>query len=386
MEPELTQVNTSLTIAELKAHPKELIYDWADSKKWTWSDKEVHSLVDAGLEPLIEIGEGTYNGLPRYSGTIADPSVIGVDLYLAYQYRFGRAAARRYKGKARIWQIENELNEAFLSGFMGQRLVAGIWGNWTFLTTLLHTLKDAVRAEIPDAHITMNFHTDVPKIVHEQLDLPGYYEDAVQDWASVFSILSFDAYPCMYIADPQRAFIVGDRLEKIKQAAKVNETGMKVFVMETGYPVDAPGNHPPDALLNFSDHNQAIYIRESVKAVKNRGGHGYFFFKLVADAGMTQPPGGYTPEDESMFAAIRNFLITKNETALIEWLLEPGDLEEAITRASKFMSAPGNGWGLLDQDNTKREGFYALRDAFAGHSVQRKQSMIARKKHPLRSK
>ena len=58
VEPELTELNTSLTIAELKAHPKELIYDWAETKEWNWPDQEVHSLVDAGLEPLIEVGEG----------------------------------------------------------------------------------------------------------------------------------------------------------------------------------------------------------------------------------------------------------------------------------------------------------------------------------------
>jgi hypothetical protein len=75
------------------------------------------------------------------TGNPADPNLIGVDLYLAYQYRFARAAVKRYKSVTKLWQIENELNEAFLACLAGQRYLnlssANVWKQMDFLTTLL---------------------------------------------------------------------------------------------------------------------------------------------------------------------------------------------------------------------------------------------------------
>jgi hypothetical protein len=37
----------------------------------------------------------------------------------------------------------------------------------------------AIKDEQPNSQLTLNFHTDVPKMVHEALFLDGFYLDAV---------------------------------------------------------------------------------------------------------------------------------------------------------------------------------------------------------------
>jgi len=93
-------------------------------------------MLAANLSLIIELGDGQSNTLPKYKGEPADPNVIGRDLYLAYQYRFVRAAVRRYKDVCDLYQTENELNEAWLEGFGGQRRqdIAGAWHDFGFLT------------------------------------------------------------------------------------------------------------------------------------------------------------------------------------------------------------------------------------------------------------
>lgn len=95
-----------------------------------------------------------------------------------------------------MWQTENELNEAWLAAFSGQRRedISGAWRKWSFLTTLLSTLRAAVKDEDPNGMTTMNFHTDIPKIAHDALFLKGFYLDAVEDWYSMMDLISFDAF------------------------------------------------------------------------------------------------------------------------------------------------------------------------------------------------
>src|SRR4051794_25132193 len=57
----------------------------------------------------------------------------------------------------------------------------------------------AVKDEQPSAKVTMNFHTDIPKYVHEALFLPGYYEDAIK---CVFHQTSFILHHSSFILHP----------------------------------------------------------------------------------------------------------------------------------------------------------------------------------------
>jgi hypothetical protein len=364
-EPILHTLDHNLTVAALKADPQRLIYDYGNTLNWAYGDAQVQNTVAQNITPIVELSEGTHFGLPHYSGTYADPSVIGISLYLAYQYRFCRAAVHRYKSMGvKLYQIENELNEALLSGFDGQRLVSFVWGNWTFLTELLSVLRDAVKDEDATALVTTNLHTDVPLVVHQLLDLPGYYLSALANWSHLLDVISLDAYPNMLVASPIGFTNVSDRVAAAMSV--VAGTNKSVFIMETGYPVNADNNtHNVPSVFNFTVDAQAAYAAGVVKAVRDAGGTGVLYFKFTESLGMQAPPGGYTAEDASFFHELQQFLWTNSIESIIAWILEPGSLEELLTRASFFMSQPDkNGWGAFRLDGTPRPIVAALKQAF----------------------
>jgi hypothetical protein len=134
-EPVLKSLDVNLTVDSLRAHP-ELIDQYAQTINWADADRRVHSMLNQSLSLIIELGDGQSNTLPKFQGEAADPNVVGRDLYLAYQYRFVRAAVRRFKSVCTLYQTENELNEAWLEGFGGQRRMdpLGAWRDFAYLT------------------------------------------------------------------------------------------------------------------------------------------------------------------------------------------------------------------------------------------------------------
>jgi hypothetical protein len=376
VEPELAALNSSLSIPAMKADPQRWIYDWSAHLDWSYAEQQIRPLLAANITPVVEIGEGTFYGLPLYKGELADPAVIGNELYLAYQYRFARAAVHRYKDVISLWQIENELNEAFLSTFYGQRLnkvfPLSPWANWTFLTTLLSTLRDAVKDEDTSgrSQVTMNFHTDVPLLIHKQISfltsINGYYLNAVEQWHSLLDIISIDAYPNMYAATPIAGINVSQRVAAVLAVLKrVGDNSKSVFVMETGYPTDAVENSSYPSAVNFSQSSQAVYVAEVIEEVHRVGGSGLFYFKFVPSPGMTPPAGGYSAADVSMFEAMQRFLWSSNETQLLEWVLEPGDIQEVLGRAGYFLHQPHVGWGTMNEDGSLRPSYDALKKHFS---------------------
>lgn len=107
----------------------------------------------------------------------------------------------------------------------------------------------------------MNLHTDIPKDLHDILDLKGFYLDALQDWLPYMDFVSFDAYPNMYIAQPILADLVSDRLQQIR---KIVGNSTKIIIMETGYPVEHNSSGLPTS-FNFSEENQALYVSKVVQ-------------------------------------------------------------------------------------------------------------------------
>jgi len=135
IEPKLASLTPNLTVDWLRNNPAA-IDEYSTTVDWRGCDSRVYGLVNRSIIPIIEVGEGTTHCLPKYGNDIADPNVIGRELYLAYQYRASRAAVRRYKNVVHMWQTENELNEAWLEGLGGQRRfdMFGAWRDWEFLT------------------------------------------------------------------------------------------------------------------------------------------------------------------------------------------------------------------------------------------------------------
>lgn len=220
VQPHVTTLEPDLTVSGLRENPAR-ITNWSKSVDWNSCDRQMDMALNASLTPILQVSGGSVYGLPTFTGSgplngkLMDPNYIGMPLYLAYQYRAARAAVERYGAHAALYQIENELNEAWLAGFAGQRVsdaLGGAWKNWTFLTELLSTLNMAVKDAKPEAKTTMNFHTDVPESVHKLLNLPGYYVDAVANWSHILDIISFDAYPNYVVASPSLGHVVGERL------------------------------------------------------------------------------------------------------------------------------------------------------------------------------
>ena len=365
VQPTLTSIESNLTVEMLRAQPS-LISDWSSTLDWSPVDQRVGLLVNASINVVLECGEGTTNGMPKYQGHAISPSTVGTELYLAFQYRFCRACAMRYghgSSAVALWQVENELNEAYLAALGGQRPASPQWKNWTFVTDLLQTMAQSVRDELPNSPITTNLHSDVPDSVHKLLSLPGYYVDAAKEWNSLIDIMSLDAYPNYFVPHPDLSAVVGQRVANVKA---VIPSSMQVFVMETGFTVmnaTAPQQVPD--IFNYSEALQAQYYTDVVASVAANGGVGVFAFLLTAQTGLVVPSGGYTEQDISAFTMLSQLVQTDDPLPAIKWVLEPGNIHYCLTRFPKLIEEVGQGWGLLTPDYQPRQAFYALKQAFA---------------------
>jgi hypothetical protein len=66
-----------------------------------------------------------------------------------------------------------------------------------------------------------------------------------------------------------------------------------------------------------------------------------------------------------MFEEMQRFLWTSNETQLLEWLLQAGDLLEVVGRIGYFVGQPTVGWGTLNEDGSPRPSMQALKAHFS---------------------
>lgn len=362
IEPVLpSSFNRSLNVADLRSDPS-LTETWAQSRDWGYFDSLVSTSEAKGLEPIIEVGEGTFYGLPRLgnsSGPVADPVVLGRQCYLAHVYRAARAVAARYGKPGWIFQIENELNEAWLAAIGGQRPFREIWRDFGFLDELLTTLRFAVKDANADILVTTNLHTDIPQVVHDLLFLPGFYLEATARWHSLIDVWSFDAYPNMYDAVPDRSREVVERGLAIAKIA-----GAKPFVMETGVPVAARSVSLSTPVIgNFTEANQAQYVSaacsDSLELLD-----GFMLFTMAESPGLMPPPGGYTPIDLRGLAAIESLFTGQHVLASIAFLASEDGRLFIEKRLSKDLSV-SQAWGPIDSDGRKRPAFDALRNCFA---------------------
>lgn len=354
------------TVAELRANTT-WIEPYSETLDWSIPDYYVDTLLGVGIKPLIEIGEGTTHCLPPIgssSGPPASPDNLGDSNYLAYMYRYCRAAVHRYKDRVGIWQIENELNEAYVEAVSGIRSPStlgrwrNIWGDWDWVTELLETLNWSVHDEDSSLLTTTNLHTDIPEHVHELLHLPGYYEQAAAQWADYMDVVSFDAYPNYVIATPSYATELGDRAANI--LAAVNYT-LPVMVMEAGYPTANDTAAQPNQ-VNYTQARQGDYFTDAIGSVVDAGGSGFGVFTCYGCPGFSPPPGGYTDEDIQALELTNRAMQSGRLLPGIIWLLKPGagHVEYVFTRFPEVVSVVEDGWCLLNPDGSPKEGFLAI--------------------------
>jgi len=270
----------TLPSLESIAGNSNLIDEYADHLTWTEFDTFVQNLIQAGVSPLPLIADATtaplapgtqariapedegWTGSACILGTCVDYVGIGRDAYLAQAYLHAAALARRYRDRIGIWNLENELNWAYVhTGVAGWR-VGNAWSDPEFCRRLLKTLADGIKAGNPSALATMNFN------IHD----PAYLQK-IRDWSGPLDLIGLGAYPNYLFASPIMSSLLADAVLNTKGL-----TDKPVLVLETGYP-SGP------AAKGYSENLQVQYLNESTRFTEENGGAGYFYFHLE------DPPG-----------------------------------------------------------------------------------------------
>ena len=360
--PEL--VPPLITLAEAKSDPG-LVDKFIREANWSVADQKIRLRLDNGITPIVLVGSGWHNSYTIFKGKEAWPDRIGRDHYLAYMYLYVRAVVERYDGDGyldapgiviKIWQTENELNQAGLTAGWGWRKPAwfsglnSAWADWEFLTKLLDTLNQAVHDADREAMTCMNFHTDIQPGLNRLFHTPDW-EQSLKDWHDLMDIVAFDAYPNYYSADPLCADVIGDRVRTIK-----NIVGDKpVIIMEVDYPY-GPSKR------NFTPEKQALFLRQSYDSARAAGVEGYFKFRVV------------DPDQKIKTITEKDLL---NIDKIIPWW-EEGRVWRlllwAIPRAGyvqnhflDVMKSVEGHWGVIDQDGHKMPAYYVLEEIVNEH-------------------
>jgi hypothetical protein len=359
-EVEPTLASPGLTVAQVKANPG-LVEDYSRSARWSGPDALLGSMTSAGIQGFVIVGHGYAWRLPLFRGVPASPDAIGREQYLGHLYLHVRAAVERYDGDGyldapgiapvRRWQLENELNEAFLTALWGWRqpsfeaATGSAWQDWDFLTRLLDTLVDAVKSSDQGALTAVNFHTDVSDALSASLGKKTWRQ-AIEAWSSKVDIVGVDVYPNYYRAQPVRGAVVGERVSEAQRLAG----GKPVMVLETGYPSG------PSA-AGFDEAAQDAFIRAAYASAVAAGARGYFHFGSVTResheveitavdlANLEMVAAAYDGQDAS---ALVGFYLT--QTAYIK--------EHFV----KVLQAVEGYWGLVRADGSRKPAWATVQE------------------------
>lgn len=338
---------------------EEKVRELSSRANWEASDQRIRSLLAHSIRPVPIVGHGYKQFYAKVNGQSAHPDRIGRDHYLAQMYWSVRATVERYDGDGvddapgiviKVWQLENELNQAGLTAGWGWReptWIRGLvsaWNDWGFLTRLLKTLHQAVMDADPEALTFMNFHTDVPDNISRLVGARPWLQ-AVQQWKGYMEIIGFDAYPNYYSPDPVRGAVIGERARLIKEA-----TNMPVWVIETDYPAGP-------AERGFTPEKQAEFLRTSFDAARAAGVDGYFkFYMIGSDSHDTE----ITEQDLENLAAIVPLWENGKTLKLLDWgILHAGYVNSHFLDVVKTVEGY---WGMVSPPGEKKPAFQVMRD------------------------
>jgi hypothetical protein len=362
VEPVVT--NLGITVEDVDAHPG-MITDYIQNHDWSVPDAMLAQILAAGLQPLVIVGHGYAGTLPQFEGAVLTPDRIGKENYLGQIYLYARAVVERYNGDGdrdapgapvvRFWQLENELNQAFLTAVWGWRepsfldAFQSAWQDWNFVTRLLRTLSTAVRTEDPEAWTTVNFHTDVPAEINEGFLQPSW-ENAIRQWVSYIDVIGLDAYPNYYSPLP----VKGDVLQARVATAREMGCGKPVVVVETGYP-SGPAER------GYTEAGQAEFIQEAFDSSVAGGAQGLFLFGVkTGESHGTE----ITPED----LANLEYLSQLYEQGAFEELLAfaLGNAEYLENHFAAVLQTVEPYWGLVRSDGSHKAGWDVFQAIAAG--------------------
>jgi hypothetical protein len=363
VEPVLGQ--PGLTVADVKANPA-LVDDYSRSVDWSAPDAQLSSMSAAGLRAFVVVGHGYASRLPRWNGAAATPDAIGREAYLGRLYLHVRAVVERYDGDGRLdaagvtpvhhWQVENELNQAYLTALWGwrepsfERAPGSAWQDWDFLTRLLATLVDAVKESDPSALTAVNFHTDVSDALSARLG-QRTWRQAIQQWSSLVDIVGIDAYPNYYRAQPPRGSALGDRVSAARQLAGAKP----VVVLETGYP-SGP------AVEGYDEASQEAYIRAAYASAVAAGARGYFHFgSLTSESHAVE----ITPEDLENLAHVGAAYDGED----VDWLIGFSLTRSGYLKGHfvSVLQAVEGYWGLVRADGSPKPSWGVVQELAGNH-------------------
>ena len=347
------------TLAEVQAHP-ELVEKFSRETDWSAVDAQLKRMLEFGVQPIPIIGHGYRNEHATIHGQLATPDRLGREQYLGLMYLYCRAVVERYDGDGyldapgitiKLWQMENELNQAGLTAAWGWREPAWLpglrsaWNDWDFLTRLLATIHQAVKDADPEAVTFMNFHTDIPPRINHLLRQPDWTL-AVRRWKDLMEVIGFDSYPNYYLAEPVRGALIGERIRQIQAAAP----GKPVFLVEVDYP-SGP------AVRGFSEEHQAEFLRESYDAARRAGAWGYLKFSVVRS---DEPPADITEKDLAALAKVVPWWEQGKSLRLLGWaVLHANYLNRHFLDVVKTVEPY---WGVVTPDGKRKPGFEVLQE------------------------
>ena len=358
VEPEI--LNRELTVEDVDADPDAVPFFIA-THDWTAFDSLLAEMKAYGLQAFAVLGLGHKGALPYFQGARVTPDLLGRENYLGHIYLYARATVERYNGDGeydapgeltiKYWQLENELNQAFLAALWGWRTpgfeeaLGSAWQSWQFLTDLLHTLSRAVKTEDPDAMTAVNFHTDIPAGINQGFLLPSWPE-AIRRWAGYIDIVGMTAFPNYYDPDPVRGEVLGERVIEAMEMG----CHRPVVILETGYTTG-----PEER--GYSEAGQAVYIQEAYESALNAGAQGFFLFGIkTSDSHNVE----ITPEDVENLEHLTGLFEQGNFLPLLSFALQNFDYIK--NHFVHVLWSIESYWGLIRPDGTHKPGWVVYHD------------------------
>jgi hypothetical protein len=197
-------------------------------------DDFVNTLTSRGIDIVPVLACGYQRMLPENLSVDSDPT-----LYLRRVGVHARLLVRRYKGKIKHWQIENEPDWWDMHVAGGWRHGVSWLESGAFREDLLGVLENAVREEDPNARVIVNLEADRPVT---NIDL----------FAKHCDLIGLDFYPNYKAAEPINVSVFRTATEYARLSGK------PMLIAETGYP-SGP------ALLGYSRLKQAKYVEAAMK-------------------------------------------------------------------------------------------------------------------------
>ncbi len=367
LEPNVQKL--SLTLDQVR--DPQVVADYIAQQDWTGWETRVQEAQTAGLAVLPIVGHGYSGNLPWVAGEKATPDALGREEYLARQYLVTRATVERFDadgeqdapGNPRVdlWQIENEVNQAFLTAVFGWRhpsflnAFQSAWADTAFVQKLVEVLATAVRDADTEALTVANFHSDVHPQINRDFGQPAWWE-WLSDWHPFLDVVGLDAYPNYYVADPVQGDALAERIKTLTEHA----CGRPVIVMETGYPSG------PAEQREFSEEKQAQYFEQAFESAVGAGASGFLWFGAktaeVLPAELLPPNEGITGTDLENLRSVGQWFEEGNTAALLAWALaqEPGYVAGhfgAVLRSVEPF------WGFVHHDGSHKPMWDAFADA-----------------------